>query len=99
MRDPAILAGLMALCLGLLKILEKAIGWAADKVAPKQPSVVELGPKSLDVLYDIKRKAEDTAEIIGRVDHDGTPLVYGPRKEARDILKRLGVLKTNGVDE
>lgn len=96
--DHGLLAAALAVALGLLKVLEKALTWVFAKMRPSRPAVVELGPKSRDLVLGILARAEDSAEILGRADADGTPLVYGPRKDVRRVLDMLGH-KSNGRDD
>lgn len=82
--DPTLTAGLLALAMGLLKVLESVITWAFKKMTAhkEKPTVVQLAPEATQMLRDIHI-------VSTRVNEEGVPLIYGPRAEMHHLAAAL----------
>lgn len=81
--DPTVQASLLAVALGIVKIIEAAVTWAAKRYFPGQASqqptpVVHLSP-------EVSQKMFEVHGIVARTNSDGGPLVYGPRQEVKEL--------------
>jgi hypothetical protein len=85
--DPTVTAGLLALAMGLLKIIESLITWGFKKLTAskeKGVTIVELSPEASQMIRDIHTTTT-------RVNDEGFPLVYGPRSELHMLTAALDV--------
>lgn len=85
MNDSATIAGLIALAVSLVKLLELFAAWALKKIQPAKDgsnghvSLVQLDPITSQALRDILERVHDVSEIVKVKDRDGTPMVYSSR--------------------
>jgi len=95
--DSGQLGAMIALALGLVRVIEALVQWASKKMGSGAVAMmVELGPVSMGKIEQIRNDGELIHDMVTRTDLDGTPLVYGPRKEVRQVLKALGADRSNG---
>ena len=91
MEQEATIAGLLALAMGLLKVLEVFGGWLVKKMSPdkegseKKVVVVQLDPEVSRLIHDTHDKVIRLHDINNVKDHDGIPLVYSSRTMAENV--------------
>lgn len=90
MESEAIIAGLLALALGFIKVLEVFGTWFVKKLGPtKEKSdkvvVVQLDPEVSRMIRDTHDRVHSMHDILTVKDHDGTPLVYSSRSMAENV--------------
>ncbi len=96
MVEETTVAALIAISIGLVRIVEKLVEWGMKKVSPKESSepketVVHLDHETTRVLHDIQIKAHNMTEAMGVRDKDGTPMIYSSRSVGDDI-ERIAIL-------
>lgn len=82
--DPALMATLLAIAMGLVKILESVVTWAIKRVRPESADkqmVVRLDSESSRLIRNTSDKIDSISIIVNRVDQMGTSLIYGPRTD------------------
>lgn len=92
MENPTTVATLLALALGLVKIVESLIVWTMKRFSGKEelrPTVVELGPEASRMLRDMSGQVATIHSIQSKTDDLGAPLVYGPRYELHQVAAAL----------
>lgn len=84
-HDPTILAAVLAIALGIVKVIESLATWGFRKwTVEKEPKMltVQLDPNSSQLLRDVH-------SLTTKTNNDGTPLVYGPRTEVHAVAAAL----------
>lgn len=74
--------GMIALALGLVKLLEHLITWITKKAKGEEREktvVVELGPEPSRMLREVYEATQDIRQVTELKDNDGVPLVFTPR--------------------
>jgi hypothetical protein len=93
--DHALLGALMAMSVGLVKIIERVVDWAVakkkkkledDEDAERQNSnghrpfvIVQLDPEASRMIMNTNNKINQVSDIIAKIDSNGIPMVYTPR--------------------
>ncbi len=87
-------AGLIAVAIGLVKIVEKLVEWTFKKMSPDGAKpVVELSPEISRLIHETHQRTVLMAEIMGVKDGEGVPLMYSSRVIAEDVRSTAMVLK------
>lgn len=95
--SPEVAAGLLALAVGLVKIVEVTIRWGLTKIKkePKvgtsKPVMVQLDPEVSKLIVETGENVRDMHMVMGRVDQDGTPMVYSSRSGI-DTLREIAAM-------
>jgi ABC-type transporter Mla subunit MlaD len=89
--DHALLAGAMALAMGLVKVLEKVFDWASNRKGKEIKAV--LDGDTARTLRETNEQVRHTSDIIGLRDNDGIPMVYTPRSYLDNQLKMTEALR------
>lgn len=95
--SPEIAVGLVALVVGLVRIVEVILRWGLNKVQKKQaqgaskPLVVQLDPEVSKIIHETDQNVRDMHMVMGRVDQDGTPMVYSSRSGI-DTLREIAAM-------
>lgn len=81
--DSVSVASLLALALGLVKIIETLVAWGVKKMSKKEETktYVQLAPDASRMIRETHERVGEMHVITNRYDQDGTPLVYGPRRD------------------
>lgn len=91
--EHAIIAGILGIAVALVRIVERLVDKVLEKKNGKngvhRPVIVQLDPEVSRVVKETGECVADIHRISVRTDQDGTPLVYGPRHEIRDIQKKV----------
>lgn len=92
MHDDVTVAALLAISIGLLKIVEKVIEWGFKKVSERNGNAVNTGitsvqldPESARYFREIYEKAHDIHNTISIKDNDGVPMVYSSRSNNENV--------------
>lgn len=99
--SPELAAGFLALAVALAKIVEFLIRWAVTKIRPTKrefgssgrPLVVQLDPEVSRLLHDTDENVRDMHMVMGRVDQDGTPMVYSSRSGIEQLREIVVIVK------
>lgn len=88
-------AAIIALALGLLKVVEILVGWIVKKFnhgdkAPTAVTIVQLDPEASRMIRETNEMVADIHSAVDRTDPDGSLLIYGPRGLVHDALAALG---------
>jgi len=87
MHDDATIAGLFALALGLVKLLEVMASWVSSKLKGNSDStiIVKLDPEASRMIRENNENVKELKSIVSVKDSDGTPMVYALRSTGEDI--------------
>ena len=93
--DPtATTAGLIALAIGLVKIVEKLVEWVIKKMSPDGgKNVVQLDPEMSRMVQETHARVVVMADTMSVKDGDGVPMVYSSRVIADDVRSTAMILK------
>lgn len=88
--DASTTAGLFALAMGLMKVLEIMATWLVKKMGPtKEKSekvlVVQLDPEVSRMIRDTHDNVHRMHDVLSVKDHDGVPMVYSSRTTAENV--------------
>lgn len=90
----ALLATLMALAVGLVKVLEKVADWLMKRGKDDKATVVaSLDAEASRMVRETYEKNGDVHQVISRTDNDGVPLVYTPRSYLDNQLRMAEALR------
>jgi hypothetical protein len=91
LSDPAITAGLVAIGIATMEIMKSLVQFVTKKLGKKEKDTITLHlyPEASRLLSDTDNKTTEIKAIVGRVDADGTPLVYSDRSVGRSV-ERIG---------
>lgn len=91
MTDQATIAGLLALAIGLVRVLEKVIEWGSKKIRGgtenrgETTTIVRLDGETTRMVHDIHTRTGWMSETMSVKDPDGTPMIYSPRSIGDDM--------------
>ena len=92
MESEATIAGLLALALGLVKVVEIFGTWAMKKMSPAKSEkssekvvVVQLDAEVSRMIRDTHDRVHTMHEVTNVRDHDGIPLVYSSRTTGENV--------------
>lgn len=83
--EHALLAGAMAIAVGLVKIIEKAFDWLTSRKDRETKAVIDV--ETARALRETNDRVHHSDEIISLRDNDGIPMVYTPRSYLDNQLK------------
>lgn len=87
-------AGLIAVAIGLVKIIEKLVEWTIKKMSPNNERMsVVLDTETLKLLHETYTKSAIATEIMVLKDTDGVPMVYTPRSIPDDLRQTALLLR------
>jgi hypothetical protein len=96
--SPELAVGVVALVVGLVRILEVVLRWGLGKMkkeqaahGPVKPLVVQLDAEVSKIIHDTDQNVRDMHMVMGRVDQDGTPMVYSSRSGI-DTLREIAAM-------
>lgn len=89
--DHALLATMMALAMGLVKVLEKLADYLMGKKSKEIKAV--LDEETARALRDTNDRMHHTDEIVSLRDNDGIPMVYTPRSYLDNQLRMAEALR------
>jgi hypothetical protein len=93
MIDPNV-AALIAVAMGLVRIVEKIVEWGVKKMSGEEKkAVVVLDPDTTRIINEIHSRTLSLTETIGLRDPDGVPMVYSSRQVAEDVRATALVLR------
>lgn len=96
--DPAVVAGLVAVAIATAEIAKTLLGIVAKKFSKHKDTItLTLDPAASKMINDTDNKTTEIKAIVGRVDADGTPLVYSDRNVGRSV-EHLGEIMKNLAD-
>lgn len=90
--SPTFQASLIAIGMGLIKIIEKLVEWGSKKIKKANgngTTVVSLDPETSRMLARVGH----IDEIVSVRDNDGRPLVYSPRSMEENMDRVTDILK------
>lgn len=102
MEQEAIIAGLFALALGLVKVVEVSIAMIAKRVSGTKSEkvdkidrvvVVQLDPEVSRLIRDTHDRVHTLHDIVNVKDHDGVPMVYSSRTMAENVTLIAAAMK------
>jgi hypothetical protein len=91
MHDDATIAGLLALAIGLIKVIEVLVIWGMKKMksgregANGHVTLVQLDPSTSQALKEILEKVHDVHQISQVKDQDGIPMMYSSRSNNENV--------------
>jgi uncharacterized protein Yka (UPF0111/DUF47 family) len=95
-NDPGLLTGLLIMAITLVKIIDKLIDIATNRFKKNKgetgTTVVQLDPEMSKMISTTSENVRDVHAVMGRVDKDGTPMVYSSRsgtETLREIVMTL----------
>lgn len=100
LEDGATHAGLIALALAVVKVLEVAIGALAKKMSPSKDekvTVVQFDPEVSRMIKATHDRVHTMHEVTNVKDHDGIPLVYSSRTVGEHVTATAAAVKDNSV--
>lgn len=96
--SPELAVGLVALTVGLVRIMEVILKWGLGKLkkdphptGTTKPMVVQLDPEVSKLIHETDQNVRDMHMVMGRVDQDGTPMVYSSRSGI-DTLREIAAM-------
>lgn len=100
MENPTTVATLLALALGLVKIVESLVVWTVKRFSKEEDKVtiVELGPEASRLLRDMGSQVATIHSIQTKTDDVGSPLVYGPRYELHQVAAAVAEIDSKVED-
>lgn len=87
--DPAITATLMAVALGLVKILEALVSFGFKKLMGKLEGQTSSQPALVQLTPEVSQMIRDVHVVATRANSDGLMLVYGPRSEIHELQSAI----------
>lgn len=97
MGSPSAFAAMIAVALGLMKLLEVAIMAIVKKYTGKdgKPVVeVTLDPALIEKISSIADEVSHVHDVIRKTDNDGTPMVYSSRSGIEAVRELTMLLKS-----
>lgn len=90
----ALLATMMALAVGLVKVIEKLTDWLMKRGKEDKSTVVaSLDSEASRMVRETYEKGTDVHQVVSRTDNDGVPLVYTPRSYLDNQLRMAEALR------
>jgi hypothetical protein len=90
----ALLATLIALAMGLVKVLEKFADWLMKRGKDdKSTMVASLDAEASRMVRETYEKGADVHQVVSRTDNDGIPMVYTPRSYLDNQLRMAEALR------
>jgi hypothetical protein len=83
LSGPGTLAVLVAVCMALLKIIERLLDWVGDKVFKKKDDDDCPGDEQIGQIHS----------IVTKLDLDGTPMVYSSRSNSAMLKSVVDVVR------
>lgn len=90
------LTALIALAMGLVKVIETAVGALARRIRPPRPQMVEvkLLPADSEALHDVRERVARMDGILAKTDNDGTPMVYSSRTGTEAVRDTAVIIRS-----
>ncbi len=90
----ALLATLMALAVGLVKVLEKLADWFMKRGKEEKAMVIaSLDAEASRMVRETYEKNSAVHQVVSRTDNDGIPMVYTPRSYLDNQLRMAEALR------
>ena len=92
MDNPLEIGGVLAVCMGLVRLVESLIGGLVaarkERTLPADTHICNLNETERDALCETAKALADIHQMLSRTDSNGLPLVYAPRAWG-DTLQRI----------